>query len=293
MSMHKIPLTEIEKMGLEKHGLDIGTPSQLSDVFRQGIQWALSQKYFGNEIFEAGRRQAELEKLPVSPDFETFAKFYRMDLLRIGNTYSDNDTNYANWIWDKARQALMQTAKRSSWVQRLCDDYERQGKLNGFTPDTALAMVRQEMPLYTTPPTAASLVAEMVNRFLGWKLPKDFAPDAGISFSPEFNVEYMASLGKPPMRHEPIGTNLFNADQAKAMFEHCIPSVETPKGEVGWVLEKDGTSQLLYAYCAENLMLGWTTDNLRAIRFARKADAEQLALIMEDADRVAEHMWVL
>lgn len=40
MSMHKTPLTEIERAGLQAHGLDIGTPSQLSDVFRQGVAWA-------------------------------------------------------------------------------------------------------------------------------------------------------------------------------------------------------------------------------------------------------------
>jgi hypothetical protein len=43
MSMHKIPLTPIEEAGLRAHGLDIGTPSQLSDAFRQGIAWAQSQ----------------------------------------------------------------------------------------------------------------------------------------------------------------------------------------------------------------------------------------------------------
>lgn len=40
MSMHKIPLTADEEAGLRAHGLDIGTPSQLSDVFRQGMAWA-------------------------------------------------------------------------------------------------------------------------------------------------------------------------------------------------------------------------------------------------------------
>jgi hypothetical protein len=67
-----------------------------------------------------------------------------------------------------------------------------------------------------------NLVDEMVDRFLGWKLPEHFCPDAGISFTPEFNVEYMAKLGKPPMRHEPIGTNLFTADQAREMIEHML-----------------------------------------------------------------------
>ena len=43
MSMHKIPLTQLEEDGLRAHGLDIGSPSQLSDVFRHGIKWALEQ----------------------------------------------------------------------------------------------------------------------------------------------------------------------------------------------------------------------------------------------------------
>jgi hypothetical protein len=42
MSMHKIPLTELERSGLQHHGLNIGTPSQLSDVFRLGVKHALA-----------------------------------------------------------------------------------------------------------------------------------------------------------------------------------------------------------------------------------------------------------
>lgn len=43
MSMHKIPLTPIEEAGIRAHGLDIGTPSQLSDAFRQGVRYASAQ----------------------------------------------------------------------------------------------------------------------------------------------------------------------------------------------------------------------------------------------------------
>lgn len=43
MSMHKIPLTPLEEEGLRLHGLDIGTPSQLSDAFRLGMNWAITQ----------------------------------------------------------------------------------------------------------------------------------------------------------------------------------------------------------------------------------------------------------
>jgi DNA-directed RNA polymerase subunit RPC12/RpoP len=57
-------------------------------------------------------------------------------------------------------------------------------------------------------------VNKMVDRFLGWKLPSDFSPDAGINFN------------KLPHLHDshewPIGTNLLTAPQAKAMFEYCI-----------------------------------------------------------------------
>ena len=57
----------------------------------------------------------------------------------------------------------------------------------------------------------------MVDRFLSWKLPEAFHPDAGISFKAEYNE------GTPwPMRHEPIGTNLLSADQVMEMFKHCV-----------------------------------------------------------------------
>lgn len=41
MSMHRIPLTELERTGLINHGLDVGKPSQLSDAFRHGMKWAM------------------------------------------------------------------------------------------------------------------------------------------------------------------------------------------------------------------------------------------------------------
>lgn len=51
----------------------------------------------------------------------------------------------------------------------------------------------------------------MVDRFLGWKLPEDFRPDAGITFNPTFNEHTPW-----PMKHEPSGTNLLDAKQAGA-----------------------------------------------------------------------------
>jgi hypothetical protein len=54
-------------------------------------------------------------------------------------------------------------------------------------------------------------IKEMVDRFLAWQLPKDFSPDAGITFTPS-----------PHPHGWPTGTNLFTAAQAKAMLWHLL-----------------------------------------------------------------------
>lgn len=60
----------------------------------------------------------------------------------------------------------------------------------------------------------------MVERFLSWRLPADFNPDCGISFKAAFNEHTVH-----PMRHEPVGTNLLNWDQAAAMVRHMLEGV--------------------------------------------------------------------
>lgn len=68
------------------------------------------------------------------------------------------------------------------------------------------------------------LVKHMTERFLAWKLPADFHPDAGISFKAEFNENTPW-----PMRYEPSGTNLLSYPQAEAMIRHLLdraPSIE-------------------------------------------------------------------
>lgn len=67
-------------------------------------------------------------------------------------------------------------------------------------------------------------IKHMANRFLAWRLPADFNPDAGISFEPMFNVKTAH-----PMRHEPSGTNLFDAMQAEAMVRHMIDGLPEAK----------------------------------------------------------------
>lgn len=59
-------------------------------------------------------------------------------------------------------------------------------------------------------------IKHMVDRFLGWRLPKPWHPDNGISYQrPNYAHE--------PAKHDwPTGTNLFDADQAKAMIRYLV-----------------------------------------------------------------------
>lgn len=61
-----------------------------------------------------------------------------------------------------------------------------------------------------------------VDRFLGWPIPKTFSPDCGISFDGRKDDEW--NKNKP----WPIGTNLLNADEARAMFEHALARAAVP-----------------------------------------------------------------
>ena len=75
------------------------------------------------------------------------------------------------------------------------------------------------------------LIDEAVNRFLAWKLPQDFYPDSGIAF----NAKLHDTWGGYP-NSWPTGTNLFTAEQARAMFQHCLTAqppapVSHPKTE--------------------------------------------------------------
>lgn len=58
-------------------------------------------------------------------------------------------------------------------------------------------------------------IKHLVDRFLGWKLPKDFSPDAGISYT---RPNYYA----PEVDATPYGTNLFDATQADAMVRYMV-----------------------------------------------------------------------
>ena len=63
-------------------------------------------------------------------------------------------------------------------------------------------------------------ISTMVDRFLGWKLPKTFGPDCGISFKPSNGMTREEAYDK--VGWWPIGTNLFTATEAREMLEHVL-----------------------------------------------------------------------
>lgn len=63
--------------------------------------------------------------------------------------------------------------------------------------------------------------------------------------------------------------------------------------ETGWVLVKyvEPGRTIHYMSVSNAGTFEWTTDNLKALRLARREDGDALARIIEDADAVEEHGW--
>ena len=65
-------------------------------------------------------------------------------------------------------------------------------------------------------------IKHMADPLLGWKPPRTFSPDGGISF------DRTGSKGTPhEYEREPYGTNIFNAQEAEAMVRHMIDGMPT------------------------------------------------------------------
>lgn len=57
----------------------------------------------------------------------------------------------------------------------------------------------------------------------------------------------------------------------------------------GWLLEKMHNGSV--HYIAADYVLEWTDDPIKALRLARRKDAEALCTIVEDCEKIAEHGW--
>lgn len=84
------------------------------------------------------------------------------------------------------------------------------------TTATGTAPLPNHSPAGAPRATDSKVTEQMVSRFLGWPLPKDFGPDCGISFDGRKDDEWNKN------KTWPVGTNLFTADQARAMLEHIL-----------------------------------------------------------------------
>lgn len=81
-------------------------------------------------------------------------------------------------------------------------------------------------------------IKHMVDRFLGWKLPENFNPDGGVSFPKKMFNEHTTPH---PMKYEPIGTNLLDAEQATAMVRHMIegmPQAGLSDTHPKWIVDR-------------------------------------------------------
>jgi hypothetical protein len=61
--------------------------------------------------------------------------------------------------------------------------------------------------------------------------------------------------------------------------------------EISWVIENGKSGDELRYRTIEQGTVTWTADNMKALRFARRADAEMFAQEDDAAWRIAEHIW--
>lgn len=81
-------------------------------------------------------------------------------------------------------------------------------------------------------------------------------------------------------------------DAEKTISAAALAIARQNRTEVAWLLERGGNDGKPIEYISANLgVFEWTTDSLKALRLSRRADGDALASVIEDAERVVEHMW--
>jgi hypothetical protein len=84
---------------------------------------------------------------------------------------------------------------------------------------------RREQKPVAGHPLSSEQMKHLVDRFLGWRLPKPWHPDNGIKYERPHYAHLPADLDWP------TGTNLFDAEQAKAMLLYMIEGMPAPISE--------------------------------------------------------------
>lgn len=162
---------------------------------------------------------------------------------------------WPKWLIPSEIVLSMRETKQIAFVRR---DNERSGEtfhvdgtsftFSDFTNDPRFREVTETEALARVTPKAAPLPAlipgiatdRMVDLFLSWRLPSDFRPDGGISFT-----------SRPAHESWPTGTNLFTSSQARKMIEYLLsvpedtarvtPAEVFPDPGEGWELLPVGT----------------------------------------------------
>ena len=157
------------------------------------------------------------------------------DILRVGNP-TDEERRLIRMGWDAAIARMRTKSVPEGWLRAIDealvtahigvanahDTYEQAkvklGSLIGFHVDVATdPAVNGGFKL-----VPIDVVEQAVNRFLSWKLPKDFHPDGGMVFIPTKGRGYDSP-------HWPVGTNLLNAQQAREMLLYVLAAAPEAK----------------------------------------------------------------
>ena len=135
-----------------------------------------------------------------------------------------NDTAFCSYA-DAVTEAVMEVLGKQEPVGTLYDDgcfvwretAPHQSNYAGWK------MALYALPgAQNAPSVPDDVIEQAVNRFLSWKLPKDFHPDGGIVFIPTKGRGYDSP-------HWPIGTNLFTAEQAREMLRYALAAAPESK----------------------------------------------------------------
>lgn len=123
-------------------------------------------------------------------------------------------------------------------------------------------------------------IKHMVDRFLGWRLPESFNPDGGISFKKTFNDHL-----PQPMKHEPSGTNLFDAGQADAMVRYMADGMPA-NADFRWLIEAPGPKYLAVQRLTSSANFEWTVDHNKALAFRSEVQADDMMAALRQMDRL-------
>jgi len=128
------------------------------------------------------------------------------------------------------------------------------------------------------------IIKQCVDRFLMRKLPEHFRPDGGVSFARDVNGaprDYQSAWW-------PVGTNLFDAEQAKEMFEHCLAGSGLANVTFSTLREANITRDIEWG-AGQKFSLSYRGNELagevgEACNILKKLDRERMGLVGSRAD---------